>query len=79
MMVVKAIFGSLVLSLGLVAYADRPGSQPPVEAGVQSCSSYVWECQYNCPFGGGQNILVATCDGIETVVADLPCSPDGCF
>jgi hypothetical protein len=53
--------------------------QPVPGATTRSCTNFLWVCESNCPFGGGQNILIANCNGTETVIQALPCSPEGCF
>lgn len=46
---------------------------------TQSCVNFRWICESNCPLGGGQNILIADCDGVETRIFEQPCSFEGCF
>jgi len=53
--------------------------QPTPGATTRSCSNFLWVCEFNCPSEGGQNVLIATCNGIETVVQVLSCSSEGCF
>lgn len=89
----KTVFRSLALSLFLVACAVDPDAvleepataseaaelQSPFGAITQSCTNFIWVCEANCPFGGGQNILMATCNGVETRVFEQPCSFEGCI
>ena len=58
---------------------DDQQAQPLLGATTRSCSNFLWVCEYNCPFGGGQNVLIANCNGVDTVIQVLPCSPEGCF
>ena len=58
---------------------DGQPAQPLLGATTRSCSNFIWVCENNCPFGGGQNILIANCNGVDTVIQELPCSPEGCF
>lgn len=64
------------------AITDPGGEGPPLASqlavGPRSCQSF-WSCEPNCIFGGGQNVFVQICDGVQTVLSELPCSPDGCF
>jgi hypothetical protein len=58
---------------------DGSEGQSLVGEAAQRCSNFVWVCEFTCPFDGGQNVLIANCNGVETVVQELPCSSDGCF
>jgi hypothetical protein len=58
---------------------DASAVQAVPGATTRSCSNFLWVCEYNCPFGGGQNVLIANCNGSETVAQVLPCSSEGCF
>lgn len=66
-----------------VATQELGAEGPPVSshfgATTQSCVNWIWVCEPNCPFFGGQNILMAICNGVETRVHEMPCSFEGCF
>lgn len=52
---------------------------PTDESSWISCTPHRWECIDSCIFGGGQNVVMMTCDGFDIVVEALPCTTFGCF
>jgi hypothetical protein len=57
------------------------GSSPTAigPATTQGCSGTFFSCEASCPFNGQRNVIVQICDGVEVVVRQFPCTPEGCF
>ncbi len=48
-------------------------------ATTQSCGTPFFSCEASCPFNGQRNVIVQVCDGVEIVIREFPCTPEGCF